>query len=577
MPASKDKKSRKTKSSGKTRKALARGPTDGASPAKKKKKKDKKKAAGPQPQPRRVPRTAPTGQGTAHADLRRIEVRPLRVDDYEAVRDLQLRCFPGMAPWNQGQFESQIRIFPEGQLCVEYDGRIVASSSSLIVEFDLHADWHRWNEISDNGYIRNHNPDGDTLYGIEIMVDPAYRGYRLSRRLYDARKDLARHYNLASIIIGGRIPGYHRHAKEMSAREYVDRVMAKELYDPVLTAQMANGFHLRRLIPDYLAEDSESLGYATFLEWTNIDYRPEGHRELRPVRNVRLGVVQYMMRPIGSFDEFARQSKYFVDAAADHKTDFLLFPSLFTTQLLSFAENTRPGLAARRLAEFTPQYLELFTSLAIKYNVNIVGGSQFEVEEGELYNIAYLFRRDGSTGKQYKLQPTPSERRWWGVQPGDRVEVFDTDRGRIAILIGYDIQFPELARIAVHKGAQILFVPFNTDNRDGYLRTRYCAQARCIENHVYVVAAGCTGNLPDVENADIHYAQSAIFTPSDIAFSRDGVAAECTPNVETVLIHELDVELLMRHRVAGTTRNWDDRRPELYTLRYRDGDETGEI
>lgn len=131
------------------------------------------------------------------------------------------------------------------------------------------------------------------------------------------------------------------------------------------------------------------------------------------------------------------------------------------------------------------------------------------------------------------------------------MEVFDTDCGTIAILVCYDIEFPELVRIAAQKGARIIFVPFNTDTRHGYLRIRHCALARCVENHLYVAVAGCTGNLPFVENSDIHYAQSAIFTPADAEFSRDAVAAECTPNVETLIIHDVDVEMLRIHRDGG--------------------------
>jgi predicted amidohydrolase len=228
------------------------------------------------------------------------------------------------------------------------------------------------------------------------------------------------------------------------------------------------------------------------------------------------------MRRIRNFDEFATQCRYFADVGSDYKADFLLFPELVTTQLLSCIKVKRPGLAARKLAEFTPRYLELFSQLAIRHNINIIGGSQFTVEDEHLYNVSYLFRRDGRLGKQYKLHVTPSERRWWGVSPGSQVEVFDTDRGKIAILICYDIEFPELSRIAAAKGAQIVFVSFNTDERTAYLRVRYCAQARCIENQLFVAIAGCTGNLPFVQNADIHYAQSGILSPSDICFSRDG-------------------------------------------------------
>jgi predicted amidohydrolase/ribosomal protein S18 acetylase RimI-like enzyme len=507
---------------------------------------------------------------------KRIRVRPLRVEDYEAVVELQLRAFPGMKPWLREQFQSQIRTFPEGQIGVEYRGRLVASSASLIVDSSRYEAWANWKEIADNGYIRNHDLEGDTLYGIEIMVDPRYRGLKLSRRLYDERKRLCRERNLERIMIGGRIPGYGAHADNMSAREYVQRVIEKSFVDPVLTAQISNGFVLQQLIPDYLPGDTDSRGYATFLEWVNLDYDPRkdtaGGRMFRAVAPVRICVVQYEMRRIESFGDFAKQCEFFVDTASDYQTDFVVFPELITNQLLCLVEPDRPGLAARKLSEFTPRYLEHFTNLAIKYNANIVGGSHFTVEEGQLYNIAYLFRRDGTLGKQYKLHITPNERRWWGVAAGEDLHVFETDRGRIAINLCYDVEFPELARIAADKGASLLFVPFNTDERYGYLRVRYCAQARCIENHMYTAIAGCVGNLPFVENADIHYAQSGIFTPSDIPFPRDAVAAECTPNIETVIIHDVDVELLKRQRESGTVTNWLDRRPDLYSLRYRQGE-----
>jgi predicted amidohydrolase/ribosomal protein S18 acetylase RimI-like enzyme len=501
---------------------------------------------------------------------RRIRTRLLTLEDYPAVAELQRRCFPGMKPWLPEQFESQIQTFPEGQIGVEYQGRLVASSSCLIVDFSQYSEWHDWKEIAGNGFIRNHDPAGDTLYGIEIMVHPRYRGLKLSRRLYEQRKRLTRERNLARIMIGGRIPGYGRHASKLSAREYVEKVMDKTLVDPVLTAQVSNGFVLKQLIPDYFPSDSESRGYATHLEWTNLDRSPQARQAARPRSTARICVVQYELRRVGTFGEFARQCAYFTDVASDYKADFVLFPELITAQLLSLVKAPRPGLAARRIAEFTKRYLELFTGLAIRYNVNIIGGSHFTQEGETLHNVAYLFRRDGTIDKQYKMHITPNERRWWGVAPGDTLEVFETDRGRIAILIDYDVEFPELARIAADKGAQILFVPFDTDSRYGYMRVRTCAQARCVENHVYAAIAGCVGAVPLIENADIHYAQSGIYTPSDIQFSRDMVAAECSPNVETVIIHEVDLDLLRRNRLAGTVQNWNDRRTDFYSVRYRE-------
>jgi predicted amidohydrolase len=510
---------------------------------------------------------------------RRTVVRPLRIEDYDALVAMHLKCFPGLAPWSREQIESQLRIFPDGQICVEIDGQLAASSGSLIIEYDPQAAWHNWREVSDSGFIRNHNPQGDTLYGIEIMVEPEFRGMKLSRRIYDVRKQLCRERNLERMIVGGRIPGYHKYADKLSAREYVEQVIAKAIVDPVLTAQTANGFALKGLIPNYVPSDEQSRGYATHLEWLNFDYQRGAKRRFHhAVEPVRLAVVQYQLRILKDFDGFAKQCEFFIDAAStDYQSDFIVFPELFTTELLSFVPTTRPGQAARKLAEFTPQFLDLFTDLALRYNINIIGGSQFVVEDEVLYNVSYLFRRDGTAGKQYKIHVTPSERQWWGVSPGKRVEVFDTDCGRVAILICYDIEFPELVRIAAKKGASIIFCPFNTDTRHGYLRIRNCAMARCIENHVYVALSGCTGNLPFVENSDLHYAQAAVLTPADAEFARDAIGAESNANIETMLIHDVDVELLKRHKHHGDTQNWNDRRTDLYKVVYQEDGETREV
>lgn len=500
---------------------------------------------------------------------RNIVVRPIRMEDFDRLVELQLKCFPGMKPWTKEQIASQLELFPDGQICIEYQGKIVGSSSSLILDFAMYSEWHSWRDIADAGYIRNHDPKGNTLYGIEIMVDPDFRGMKLARRLYEARKKLAREKNLMRIVLGGRIPGYVKHKETMTAREYVEKVINKALVDPVLTTQLSNGFVLKRLLQAYMNSDKESLGYATLLEWTNLDYQPDTQRTFVPLKAVRVCAVQYQMREIKSFEDFARQCEYFVDVASDYKTDFILFPENITTQLLTFIKAPRPGLAMRKLSEFTPQYLELFTKLAIKYNVNIIGGTHFSIESDRLHNAAYLFKRDGSIGKQYKLHITPDERRWWGVEPGNSIEVFDTDKGKISIQVGTDIAFPELSRIAVDQGAQMIFVPFTADERNAYLRIRYCAQARCVENHLYVVIAGTVGNLPAVDNMDIQYAQSGILTPSDIPFSRDAIASESTPNIETVIIDDIDLELLKRHRQTGSVVNWFDRRKDLYEIKLK--------
>ncbi len=494
-----------------------------------------------------------------------LNIRKLREEDFDQLVAMQKICFPGMEIWTRDNIRNQLERFPQGQVVIEIDGRLVASSASLIIDSDDFDMNMSWDEICDKGNIGTHDPEGDTLYGMEIMVHPEFRGMKLATRLYEARKDLTRQFNLRRIVIGGRLPGYKNHRKQLSITEYVDRVTSRAIFDPVLTPQLSNGFSLKKIIRQY-TDDSESGGYATYLEWTNFDFQEEKEKKFLAAAPVRICVVQYQMRPIKSFDEFAIQSEYFVDVASGYKSDFILFPEIFTLQLLSLFPMEEPGMAARKIGEFTEQYLELFSELAIKYNINILAGSHFTPEGDKLYNIAYLFQRNGEIGKQYKLHITPNEKKWWGVQPGNSLEVFDTDKGKISIMICYDIEFPELARMAVERGARLIFVPFCTDDRQGYLRVRYCAQARCVENQIFVAIAGTVGNLPQVDNMDIQYAQSGIFTPSDFSFARDAIAGECTPNVETVIINDIDLELLKRHRNRGTVTNWNDRRTDLYRI-----------
>jgi predicted amidohydrolase/ribosomal protein S18 acetylase RimI-like enzyme len=504
---------------------------------------------------------------------RQIRLRPITLEDYTALVAMQERCFPGMKPWGRDQIASQIERFPEGQLCLEHQGRIVASSSSLMVEYDRYEEWHDWKRVADSGYIRNHAPDGDTLYGIEIMVDPEFRGMHLARRLYDARKDLCRRLNLARIVIGGRIPGFGSQPEAMTAREYAEKVIERGLYDPVLTTQVANGFVLVELIPDYFPSDQASRGYATHLEWTNLDFVRDPQRRFLRVSTVRLCAVQYRMRWIESWQEFETQCSFFIDAAAQSKADFVLFPELITNQLMGVEPGRRPADAVRTLAMLTPRYLDFFSGAAVKYNVNIIGGSQFTIDEDDrLRSVAYLFRRDGTIEQQPRLHVTNEEMRWWGLDQGDELGVFDTDRGRVAILGSYDVQFPELARVAAGRGAVILFVPFASEDRAAYLRVRYCCQARAVENDVFVVASGTTGNLPFVPHADTHYAQSGIFTPIDYAFARDGIAGESTPNVETLVIADVDLDQLRRHRWEGAVQPWNDRRTDLYGVVWKNPD-----
>ncbi|WP_342511394.1 GNAT family N-acetyltransferase [Sporosarcina sp. FSL K6-1522] len=203
-----------------------------------------------------------------------IVVRNILKEDLDAVAALSMKCFGPDMSLKHEHFESQLELFPEGQICLECNGQIVGTALSLIVNFEEYGDEHTYYEISDLGFIRNHNPQGRNLYGIEVGVDEAFRGMQLGRHLYDGRRRICQEFNLDSIIIGGRMPNFYKYAEHMSADEYVQAVMAGNLYDPVLTFQLKNGFQLKKVIANYLPNDVESLEYGALMEWKNTDYKP---------------------------------------------------------------------------------------------------------------------------------------------------------------------------------------------------------------------------------------------------------------------------------------------------------------
>lgn len=533
---------------------------------------------------------------------RKVKIRLARREDVPALAALNRIAYPTLAEddvvWGESHLFSHQRIFPEGQLVAEIGGKVVGAAASLIV--DLGKDplrHHTWSGITDSGYFSNHDPEADTLYGADVCVHPDYRGARIGHELYEARRELCRRMNLRRILAGGRLWNYSEHADKYTAHEYAQRVADGEIRDLVLSFQLREGFQLRGVMANYL-HDRRSHNHASLIEWLNPDYQADA----KGARKVRVACVQYQVRKIKSFDDFVQQVTYFTDVASDYKSDFVLFPEFFSVQLLSYLDALSPQEGIRKLASLTPRFVKLFRKLAMSYGMTLIGGSHpvevagttghdpsdgiLSAESGttasgkggvrsggngsvgpkRLENVAMVFLPDGSIARQPKIHITPNERHWWGISGGHELGVIHTPKAKIGILICYDTEFPEAARFLADEGAEILFVPFCTDNRQGYIRVRSCAQARAIENQLYVAMAGTIGNLPDVDNMDLNYAQAAVFTPSDFAFPRDGIAAEAGPNDETVLICDLDLNSLIENRYRGTVTPRLDRRPDLFRM-----------
>jgi predicted amidohydrolase/GNAT superfamily N-acetyltransferase len=500
-----------------------------------------------------------------------IEIRQLTAEDYLDLKESMMSAYSDMqgSYWREPTIRRLMALFPEGQIAVTVNDKVVGCALSIIVDYEKFGDSHTYEQITGNYTFRTHDPKGDILYGIEVFVHPDYRGKRLARRLYDARKNLCERLNLEGIIAGGRIPNYEKYSEQMSPREYIEKVRDKEIYDPTLTFQFSNDFTVKKILKNYLPNDEPSKGFATLLQWFNIYYEKDIDTIRYQKSTVRIGLVQWQMRDYRNLEGFLQQVEFFVDAVSDYGSDFVVFPELFNAPLMAEFNQLDQAGAIRGVAKYTEPIREVFMKHAVAYNVNIITGSMPIVIDEQLYNISYLCRRDGTYEHYIKIHPTPSEVSAWGIKGGDEIKVFDTDCGKIGIQICYDVEFPEPARILAEQGMQILFVPFLTDTQHAYNRVRFCAQARAVENECYVAIAGCVGNLPKVNNMDLQYAQSCVLTPSDFAFPVTGVKADATPNTEMVVIADVDLVLLKELHAFGSVQTKKDMRHDLYEVVWK--------
>lgn len=509
------------------------------------------------------------------SNKKKIVIRRSTYHDTPRINEIVKACYPGVAPYPEDALRAQINHFPEGQFVVEYEGALVGFCSTFIISEKAGLKAHTWKEITGSGFASRHDPQGDFLYGMDICVDPKYRGKKIGERLYQKRRQLCQELGLKGIIFGARIPGFGKKKKTYpTPEEYVEAVESKIIRDPTISFQMNHDFYPVMILSDYLPSDKESLGYAVLMRWDNplIDDSTAKsvlyHEDQKD--NVRICTINFEQRKINSFEEFQSILEYFIGVASEYDCDFVVFPEFVTMSLLSIVnEKLGPVQSLENLGQFTEPFIKFMNEAAVRYNVNIIGGTHImKGEEGHMQNICHVFLRDGSVHTQLKIHPTPSEKYWWDIRGGNKASVINTDKGAIGVMVCYDSEFPELARHLTDQGAKILFVPFATDTRQGYLRVRYSCQARTIENQCYVVLSGNTGNLPRVHNMDINYAQSSILTPCDFPFAKDGIAAESEINEEMVAIADLSMGDLVKARNNGTVQNLKDRRHDLYRVQW---------
>ena len=202
-------------------------------------------------------------------------IRTMRLDDVPKIVQLQKAAFPHMAAegvyWKPHHLIAHYKKFPTGQFVAEYKDQIVGSCSSLIITLNPEYMEHTWREACGDSKFKNHNPNGDTLYGADVSTHPDYRRLGIATKLYNARKELAIKLGLKRIIAGGRLFNYCEHAKKLTPQDYVKKVRKHEIKEPVLSFQLRNGFRFIKILPNYM-KDPRSLNYATFIEWKNPNF-----------------------------------------------------------------------------------------------------------------------------------------------------------------------------------------------------------------------------------------------------------------------------------------------------------------
>jgi len=221
----------------------------------------------------------------------KITVRNTRREDFAGIAELSRDVYKDSPPWSEGLLSSHLRVFPEGQfVAIEVDGgRVVGMAASLIVlwdDYDLNMDWL---SFTNSGTFTNHDPaHGRTLYGAEVMVNPAMQRRGIGKKIYQERRSLVQRLGLLRIRAGARLRGYHRFAHRMTAEDYVMRVVQGKISDPTLSFQLREGFAVIGVVANYLHQDPESRGFAALIEWLNPnvatldDFRDRNPKFLRP-------------------------------------------------------------------------------------------------------------------------------------------------------------------------------------------------------------------------------------------------------------------------------------------------------
>lgn len=204
--------------------------------------------------------------------INKIKIRQVEIKNIQKILVVEKEAWGEKKAASQEMFESRIKTFPEGTLAAEINDRIIGVIATERVNYDFEENSYTWNEITDNGFIRkSHNPNGDTIYGVDLSVLPDFQNMRVGTKLLECIGKLAIRYNIKQGMLGGRVPGYHKYANRMSVEEYINAKNGIKSLDPEIDFYKKAGLKIVKIIHNYF-EDPESLNYGVLFLWQNPFY-----------------------------------------------------------------------------------------------------------------------------------------------------------------------------------------------------------------------------------------------------------------------------------------------------------------
>ena len=272
------------------------------------------------------------------------------------------------------------------------------------------------------------------------------------------------------------------------------------------------------------------------------------------MEKIKIAAIQ--MSTVADKMENVRTVKTYLEKIKDENPDFVILPEMFCCP---YQTENFPIYAEK---EGGPVWQQLSGS-AKQYGIYLIGGSMPEKDaEGNVYNTSYIFDREGKQiGKHRKvhlfdidIKGGQTFKESDTLTAGDSDTVFDTEFGKIGVMLCFDIRFPELSRMMVNDGAKVIFVPAAFNMTTGPAHWELSFRTRALDNQIYMV--GCAP-ARDVSAGYISWGHSIVTDPW-------GRVIDMLDEKKGILLAELDMDY--EEQVREELPLLKSRRKDIYQL-----------